>query len=436
MGRALRYLPLVGASLCVLLATVSIWMQRQLLDTDTWTETSTELLQDEVVRDAVSVFLVNQLYAHVDVAKQLERTLPGETKKLSGPIAGALRTLAERQADDALAQPPVQSLWEEANRTSHEELVDFLEGDSDALVAEQGQVTLDLRMLVRRVGQRVGLRDLDRRLPEQAAEVRLASSDELDAAQDAVVVLNGLALTTAILTLLLYALHVWLAEGRRRQAVREAGISLIGVGIAVLVLRELGGRAVVDGLAETASVKPAAERTWAIGTELLASQARGLILYGAVAIAGSLLAGPSRIARGMRRAVAPWAGQPAIAYTAFALAVLGILIWAPTEATTRVLSALVVIAILAIGFEALRRQIEREWPDAEDPDWSALWRETRDGIASFFAGARRTIAGIGDRGGDEQERRLGQLERLGRLKESGVLTAREFSAEKERILSG
>jgi hypothetical protein len=436
MGRALRYLPLVGASLCALLATVSIWMQRQLLDTDTWTETSTELLQDDVIRDAVSVFLVNQLYAHVDVAKQLERKLPGETKKLSGPIAGALRTLAQRQADDALAQPPVQSLWEEANRSTHRELVDFLEGDSDALVADQGEVTLDLRTLVRRIGQRVGLRDLDRRLPEQAAEVRLASSDELDTAQDAVVVLKGLALTTAILTLVLYALHVWLAEGRRRQAVREAGISLIGVGIAVLVLRELSGRAIVGGLAETASVKPAAERTWAIGTELLASQARGLILYGAVAIAGSLLAGPSRIARRLRRAVAPWAGQPAIAYTAFALAVLGILIWAPTEATRRVLPALVLIAILGVGFEALRRQIEREWPDAEDPDWSALGREIRDGIASVFAGARGTIAGIGDRPGDEQERRLGQLERLGRLKESGVLTAGEFSAEKERILSG
>jgi hypothetical protein len=63
-------------------------------------------------------------------------------------------------------------------------------------------------------------------------------------------------------------------------------------------------------------------------------------------------------------------------------------------------------------------------------------REIRDGIASFFAGARGTIAGIGDRPGDERERRLGQLERLGRLKESGVLTAGEFSAEKERILSG
>ena len=435
MRRALRYLPLIGASLCALLATVSIWVERQLLDNDTWTETSTELLEDEVIRDQVAIFLVDQLYAHVDVAKQLEKALPGETKRLSGPIAGGLRTLAERQAGDALAQPRVQSLWEQANRTTHAELVDFLEGDSDALAAEQGEVRLDLRTLVRRVGERVGLRDLDRRLPEQAAEIELASSDELDAAQDAVVVLKGLALTTTIVTMLLYALHIWLAEGRRRKALREVGLSLIGVGIAVLALRELGGRAAVDGLVETASVEPAAEHAWSIGTGLLASQARSVIILGAIAIAGALLAGPSRIARDMRRAGAPWADEPGIAYTVFALLVLALLLWAPIEATNRVLSALLLIALLAVGFEALRRQIEREWPDAPEPDWGALARDIRDGIASFAAGARRTIAGVGEGGGDEQERRLVQLERLGRLKESGVLTAGEFEAEKQRILS-
>lgn len=435
MRRALRYLPLIAASLCALLATISVWVERQLLDDETWTETSTELLEDEVIRNTVAIFLVGQLYGHVDVAKQLEGALPGETKRLSGPLAGGLRTLAEREAGDALAQPPVQSLWEQANRTAHSQLVEFLEGDNDALVAEQGEVRLDLRTLVKRIGERVGLRDLDRRLPEQAAEIEIVDAEELDAAQDAVVVLKGLALTTVILTLVLYGVHIGLAEGRRRQAVREVGLALIGVGVAVLAIRELGGRAVVDGLVNTASVEPAAERTWSITTGLLASQARALVLFGFLAIAGSLLAGPSRIARDMRRGIAPWADEPGIAYTAFALLILGLLLWAPTEATTRVLPALVLIAILAVGFEALRRQIQREWPDARDPDWGELMRDARDGIASFLRGARVAVAGIGGGEVDEDERRLGQLERLGRLKESGVLSAKEFSSEKQRILA-
>src|SRR5262245_3609100 len=241
MGRALRYVPLIAASICALLATISVWIERQVLDTDTWTETSSELLEHKAIRDTVATYLVDQLYANVDVPRQLQTRLPDDTKNLAGPIAGGLRSLAGREAGDALAQPQVQNLWADANRETHAELVDFLEGDNDALSAEQGKVTLDLRVLVRRVGERAGLQNLDRRLPPSAAEVEIADSDQLDTAQDAVVVLRGLALTTAILTLVLYALHVYLAKGRRRQAIWETGISLIGVGIAVRALRELEG---------------------------------------------------------------------------------------------------------------------------------------------------------------------------------------------------
>jgi hypothetical protein len=222
--------------------------------------------------------------------------------------------------------------------------------------------------------------------------------------------------------------------------VREIGLSLIGVGVAVLAIRELAGRSVVDSLAATASVEPAADEAWSIATELLVSQAKALIVYGVIAIVGSFLAGPSRVATDIRRAVAPWADEPGIAYTAFALLMLAILLWVPTELTNNLLSAVIVIGVLALGYEMLRRQIEREWPDAKDPNWGEAVRDVRDAFAGLFGGARDAIAAMGDDdaagGGDATERRLAQLERLGKLKESGVLTPREFTAEKERILAG
>jgi hypothetical protein len=95
----------------------------------------------------------------------------------------------------------------------------------------------------------------------------------------------------------------------------------------------------------------------------------------------------------------------------------------------------VLLVVLAAGFEALRRQIEGEWPDAKDPDWGGAARDIRDGVASFFGGARSALSQGGGRAGDEGERRLEQLERLGRLRETKVLTEREFAAEKKRILS-
>jgi len=441
MGRAFRYLPLIAASICALLATVSIWVERQVLDNDQWTKTSSEMLEREAIRDAVALFLVDQLYANVDVAKQLEQRLPVGTKPLSAPIAGGLRTLAERQAGTALTSPLLQGLWEQANRTAHAQLVSFLEGDGDALSSTQGQVVLDLRPLVRKVGERVGLSDLDEKLPPEAAEIEIASSDELDAAQDAVVVLKGLALTTGILTLLLYAAHIGLAEGRRRQAVRQVGISLIGVGVAVLALRELAGRSIVDSLVSTASIEPAAGEAWTVATELLVSQARALIVYGVIAILGAMLAGPSKIARDIRRLIAPWADEPGIAYTLFALLTLALLLWVPTELTRSLVPALITIGVLALGFEMFRRQVEREWPDAKDPDWGLVVADIREAVADFFGGAREAISKAGDgddqrSGRDPTERRLAQLERLGKLKESGVLTQREFAAEKKRVLAG
>ena len=438
MGRALRYLPLIAATICALLATVSIWIERQVLDTDQWTKTSSELLERKAIREAVATYLVDQLYANVDVAGQLERRLPDDLKPLAAPISGGLRSLADRQAGNVLAQPRVQTLWENANRTAHAQLVLFLEGDTGALSATQGQVKLDLRPIVQRLGERVGLSNVQERLPPEAAELEIVQADELDAAQDAVVVLRGIAITTAILTLVLYAAHVGLAEGHRRQAVRQVGISLIGVGVAVLALKELTGRYVVDSLATTASIEPAADETWEIATALLVSQAKALIVYGLVAIFGAFIAGPSKIATALRRAVAPWADEPGIAYTVFALLVLGMLLWVPTELTNEFISGVIVVGLLAFGFEMLRRQIEREWPDAKDPDWGEAVQDVRDAIARFFGGAREAVAKAGDGdgpGGDPNERRLGQLEKLGELKKSGVLTAREFTAEKKRILA-
>jgi hypothetical protein len=59
-----RRLPLflIGiGSLLAIVAILALWANRQLLDTDNWTETSSELLENEDIRDQISVFLVDQL---------------------------------------------------------------------------------------------------------------------------------------------------------------------------------------------------------------------------------------------------------------------------------------------------------------------------------------------------------------------------------------
>src|SRR5215211_2601148 len=119
-----------------LLAILAIWVGRQALETDQWTDTSSQLLEDPAVQTAVSGFLVDSLYANVDVEAELRDALPPRADALAGPAAGALR---------ALKRPEVQQAWEDANRQAHTALVKVIEGGGPNVSTEEGVVTLNLK---------------------------------------------------------------------------------------------------------------------------------------------------------------------------------------------------------------------------------------------------------------------------------------------------
>ena len=93
------------AGLIGLVSALTVWAKRQALDTDKWVATSSQLLEDDEIRGALSLYLVDQLYANVDVAAELQARLPPEVKPLAAPIAGGLRELSVRAADTLLSRP-------------------------------------------------------------------------------------------------------------------------------------------------------------------------------------------------------------------------------------------------------------------------------------------------------------------------------------------
>src|SRR6266536_2281647 len=58
---------LVLATLIGFVSVFAVWAKRQLLETSTYTETSTKLLENENIRTAVAGFLVDQLGARAGV---------------------------------------------------------------------------------------------------------------------------------------------------------------------------------------------------------------------------------------------------------------------------------------------------------------------------------------------------------------------------------
>src|SRR2546429_10007638 len=82
---------LVLATVLTVVAIFALWVNRQALDTNEWTRTSTRLLQDSRIRSALSTYIVDQLYANVDVAGPLRSLAPQGLKALAGPPPGGLR---------------------------------------------------------------------------------------------------------------------------------------------------------------------------------------------------------------------------------------------------------------------------------------------------------------------------------------------------------
>ena len=349
----------VLASLLAFLALPAIWLDRQLLDTDNWTEASSKLLDDPAIRDQTAGYLTDQLFANVDVQAQIAAALPPRAQFLAEPAANLLRERFDARAHKLLQRPRVQQLWEDANRKAHELLLRVLEGGGDVVGTQGGVVTLDLRALLEELEAETGLGGrAAARLPEDAAQLTILRSDQLDAAQDGANLLDGLPVVLVALSLLLFAAALLVSPGYRRQAVRGYGIGLVLAGVAALAAGAIAGDTLVDELATTASLEPAVRGVWDVYITLLEQAAGACIFYGAILVAGAWLAGGTSWAVSVRRFLAPYLRETALAYAAFAVLLLVVIAWwAPTPAMRNPVTAILLALLLAGGFEGLRRVV-------------------------------------------------------------------------------
>lgn len=347
---------LVLGSIVAFLAVFSIWAKRQALETDTWVETSTELLEDEEIRNELAAFMVDELYSNVDVQAELQQRLPPQLQPLAGPVAGGVRQLTDDLAKEALQRPRVQQAWENINRTAHEKLILVIEDSSGE------PVTLDLGTIIEQVGTEAGL-NVAGKLPPDAGQIEVLSGEKISTAQEIVNLIQKLAVVLTLLALGLFGLAIYLAQGWRRQALRSVGFSFILVGLAVLVAHRLAGDYVVESLSSTSTVEPAVNDTWEIGTSLLSAGGGAMIFYGIVIVLGAWLAGPGGIATSVRRTITPLLEQRTIGYGALFVLLLLLFWWAPTEGFERLPTSILIVALMVVGFEFLRHEAVKEFPD-------------------------------------------------------------------------
>jgi hypothetical protein len=455
------------ATLIGFVACFAVWVNREALNTGNWTKTSTEILANRQVDEALSTYLVNQLYTSVDVAGEIKSTLPKEVQGLAGPAAAGLRVVADRVVPQLLATSQVQNAWRRANQTAHSELLKILGGGGRVVSTSGGVVTLDLHELVAQLAAQLGVekqvaaaqeklngstgelarstaqQKLGVTLPPTSGRIVIMRAKQLRTAQDIATAIRGLAIVLPLLSLIFFALAVGIAGGRR-VALRTTGWCLFGIGIAVLLARRIAGNVVVDNLVVNPSNRPAAHAVWSIGTSLLHDIALSVLVYGLVFVAGAWLMGATRAATTIRRSLAAWAREHAAGSYAVAEGTLLLLVlWNPTPATGRLLPVLGFAVLLALGVRIFRRETAAEFPDAKLGATMAAMRVWARGRREQLGGREWRAGGPGaglptaaGSNGADADARLALLERLAALHERGVLTDEEFAAEKSLALGG
>ena len=388
--RAHRFLVpvlLVLATIIGIAATFAVWVNRQALNTSNWSSTSGKILEDKKVQTALSAYLVHELFSNVNVSADLQKVLPAQLQPLAGPAAAGLQQLAGTVAPKVLASPQAQAAWVQANVAAHKELLKVLNGGGPVVSTGSGVVTLNLHTLVSQLAATLGVssqvaavqsklqgstgasaraaaqKKLGITLPPANGQLVIMRSNQLKTAQDIASAVKNLAIVLPALAILLFALAVYLARGRRRRTLRTSGWCFVLIGVVLLLIRRIGGNAVVNGLVKVPSNKPAVHDVWNIGTSLLQGIAVAMIVYGIVIVAAAWLAGPTRPATATRKFLAPSLRQsPAVAYAVVGAVLLLVVLWGPTPAFRNVWWILVFVVLLALGVTMLRRETAREFP--------------------------------------------------------------------------
>jgi Short C-terminal domain len=439
-------------------AVLAVWVNRQVLDTNNWTDTSSRLLADPKIETAIGSLLVNELFSSVDVAKELKSVLPSEVDGLAAPAADGLRTLAIQIAPQVLSTTPVQNAWRLANRAAQIQLLHILKGGSKTLTTNNGVVTLQLHPLLVQLAAQLGLQQqfeavqsklqgstgevargtvqekLGVKLPPASGGIVILRSSQLKTAQDIVKAIKGLAIVLPLIALLLFILAIYLADGWRRVALRTTGWCLVAIGLIAVLARRILSNVVVSELVKDPANRPAAHQAFAIGTTLLYDLAIAMVTYGLIVVIAAWLAGHTRPAHALRRALAPSLREHiAYVYATAALLLLLVVIWGPFPSTREVLPVIGFAILLALGVETLHRMTVREFPDAQVGD-------TVHSVRAWYSGRRHaTFSAIsavrsGTAAGPGQDTRIADLERLANLHDRGVLTDEEFRTQKTALL--
>ena len=369
---------------CVLapVSVLAVWAANEVSNTSRYVATMEPLIHDPAIQNALTDKITAQITTRLNVTSRADQAaaelssrglprlstlLKSEAPALASGVAGFVHS----EVHKIVTGPRFAQAWVQANTLVHQQLVKALSGQGSSSVSvKNGQVVLALGPFIDVVKQDLVKRGftLVSKIPAVNPTLTLFSATYLVKAQTGYRLINDLKIVLPILTLLLLALGVFAARGRRRALIGA------GLGLAASMLVLAAGLLIFRGIylnSVPASRLPA-DAAAALFDALVAFIKQGLrtvLVAGLVVAAGAFLAGPSVTAVRIREAftrglgrirhsseqagvrtgpVGIWtyAHRRGLRISAVALAVLVFVFWGqPTALVAIVIAILLLVAL-------------------------------------------------------------------------------------------
>jgi hypothetical protein len=292
-----------------------IWLQRTILDTDTWTQKTSQIIRTTSVQNDIADKVTNELFAQIDVSQYVEEALPERAAPLSAPIASAVEGFVNTKTKEVLASDKFQQVWLNASRESHQSLINSIErlnevnsenNSSDLIYINEETLMLNLRPVLNEVKQDLVARGItflpqENVIPQEKLTFELAEINNLPIILGVYNALNRLSYWLPIMAVVLGAGAVFVSTNRRKALIGIVVVT-IAMSVATVQVVRAGQYVVTQNIssgAEAVSVESATAIYQTITNDLITSLRW---LMGALLVLGVFLflSGPSAAATWLR----------------------------------------------------------------------------------------------------------------------------------------
>ncbi|MBI5871011.1 MAG: hypothetical protein HZB44_08700 [Actinobacteria bacterium] len=298
---------LILVALGCIVGTVSVaivWLNRVVLDTDTYVATVAPLSRDAAIKDAVSSRITSELFTRTNAEQLATEALPDKVDFLAAPIVGATEGYVNEQIRKLLDSAEFSKIWQEANREAHQALRHLLTGEEGTVYAQDGKVNIDLGGVAEIAKARLAERGItifeNVKIDTDSVQLTIFENENITRAQSGVSILNRLALWLPLIALVLWAAAIWAANSRAE------ALLLIGLGLAtgmtlLLVATAFGRDYYLDAASAAGNVDmPAATSFFDIIMESLKTLIRRTFAFSLLLASAGLIFGPYSFSVRMR----------------------------------------------------------------------------------------------------------------------------------------